>query len=106
MGIEPTLAELRTFVAERDWGQFHSPSNLAKSISIEAAELLECFQWADDANRERVTAELADVLTYCFLLADRLGVDPEAIVLDKLLETRTKYPVNLAKGNSAKYDQL
>jgi dCTP diphosphatase len=106
MGIEPTLAELRTFVAERDWGQFHSPANLAKSISIEAGELLECFQWSDDANRERVTAELADVLTYCFLLADRLGVDPEAIVLDKLLETRAKYPVNLAKGNSAKYDQL
>jgi dCTP diphosphatase len=106
MGIEPTLAELRTFVAERDWGQFHSPANLAKSISIEAGELLECFQWSDDANRERVTAELADVLTYCFLLADRLGVEPEAIVLDKLLETRSKYPVNLAKGNSAKYDQL
>jgi NTP pyrophosphatase (non-canonical NTP hydrolase) len=97
---------LRAFVAERDWGQFHSPENLAKSISIEAAELLECFQWDSDAPAERVEDELADVLTYCYLLADRLGVSPEQIILDKLAKTDRKYPVDKAKGRSAKYDQL
>lgn len=97
---------LREFVAERDWAQFHAPENLAKSISIEAAELLECFQWNPDGDASRVTAELADVLTYCHLLADRLGVDPEQIILDKLAVTRAKYPVEKARGRSEKYDQL
>lgn len=97
---------LREFVAERDWAQFHSPENLVKSISIEAAELLECFQWNSDGDVESVTAELADVLTYCHLLADRLGVDPDQIVLDKLAVTRAKYPVEKARGRSEKYDQL
>jgi NTP pyrophosphatase (non-canonical NTP hydrolase) len=100
------MATLRGFVEERDWAQFHSPSNLAKSISIEAAELLECFQWSDDADQARVEAELADVLTYCLLLADRLHVDPDAIVLAKLEETKRKYPVESARGKSTKYDQL
>lgn len=98
--------ELRSFVAERDWAQFHTPTNLVKSISIEAAELLELFQWDDDADDSRVREELADVLTYCFLLADRLGVDPEQVVLDKLAVTREKYPVERAKGRSEKYDRL
>lgn len=97
---------LRHFVAERDWGQFHTPVNLAKSISIEAGELLECFQWHEAAERERVVEELADVLTYCHLLADRLGVDPGRIILDKLAQTRSKYPVDRSRGRSAKYDQL
>ncbi|WP_435984175.1 nucleotide pyrophosphohydrolase [Terrabacter sp. LjRoot27] len=74
------LAELREFVADRDWGQFHTPDNLAKSISIEAGELLECFQWESVADTSRVVEELADVLTYCYLLADVLGVDPDDIV--------------------------
>lgn len=100
------MAALRGFVEERDWAQFHSPSNLAKSISIEAGELLECFQWSEDAEHERVQAELADVLTYCLLLADRLQVDPDAIVLAKLEETNRKYPVESARGKSTKYDQL
>jgi dCTP diphosphatase len=98
--------ELQAFVAERDWGQFHSSANLAKSISIEAAELLECFQWNDDADRARVQEELADVLTYCLLLADRIGVDPDEIVREKLALTREKYPVDRARGRSAKYDSL
>lgn len=102
----PLTEILREFVTERDWAQFHSPENLAKSISIEAAELLECFQWNSDGNFEQVTSELADVLTYCHLLADRLGVDPEQIVLDKLAVTRAKYPVEKARGRSEKYDQL
>jgi NTP pyrophosphatase (non-canonical NTP hydrolase) len=97
---------LREFVAERDWAQFHSPENLVKSISIEAGELLECFQWNADADTTRVRDELADVLTYCFLLADRLGVDPAQIVLDKLAITGEKYPTDKARGRSAKYDAL
>jgi dCTP diphosphatase len=97
---------LRTFVAEREWAQFHTLENLAKSISIEAAELLECFQWNADADTDAVKEELADVLTYCLLLADRLGVDPDQIVLDKLELTRAKYPVDRARGRSTKYDAL
>ena len=97
---------LRTFVAEREWAQFHTPENLAKSISIEAAELLECFQWNADADTDAVKEELADVLTYCLLLADRLGIDPDQIVLDKLELTRAKYPVDRARGRSTKYDAL
>ncbi len=97
---------LRAFVAERDWAQFHTPENLAKSVSIEAAELLECFQWSADPDSKRVQEELADVLTYCLHLADRIGVDPDRIVLDKLEITRKKYPVDKARGSSAKYDQL
>lgn len=97
---------LRAFVAERDWAQFHSPENLAKSISIEAAELLECFQWNADADPAEVRDELADVLTYCYLLADRLGLDPGQVILDKLGATREKYPVEKARGRSTKYDEL
>jgi NTP pyrophosphatase (non-canonical NTP hydrolase) len=97
---------IAAFVAERDWAQFHSPENLAKSIAIEAGELLECFQWSADAEPERVREELADVLTYCLLLADRIGADANQIVLDKLAITREKYPVDKARGRSAKYDAL
>lgn len=97
---------LRKFVAERDWAQFHTPENLAKSISIEAAELLECFQWDSEADEQAVRDELADVLSYCFMLADRLNFDPETLVLDKLEKSRQKYPPEKARGRSAKYDQL
>ncbi|MEN9751512.1 MAG: hypothetical protein RLZZ600_559 [Actinomycetota bacterium] len=106
MGTYEARDELRAFVGERDWAQFHTPSNLAKSISIEAAELLECFQWSDEADSARVKEELADVLTYCFLLADKLGLNPEQIILEKLEVTKAKYPVDKARGKSTKYDQL
>jgi NTP pyrophosphatase (non-canonical NTP hydrolase) len=106
MPHDDVLIQLRAFVAERDWAQFHSPENLAKSVVIEAAELLECFQWGSDADETRTREELADVLTYCFLLADRLGANPEQLVLDKLALTREKYPVDKAKGRSEKYDRL
>ena len=96
---------LREFVAERDWAQFHTPENLAKSISIEAAELLECFQWGE-ADLSAVKEELADVLTYCLLLADRLDLEPDTIVLEKLALTREKYPVEKTRGRSEKYDRL
>ncbi|HXH81099.1 nucleotide pyrophosphohydrolase [Nocardioides sp.] len=105
--MPPSVREqLRAFVDERDWSQFHSPENLAKSIVIEAAELLECFQWADEADPERVKEELADVATYCHLMASRLGVDLDQVVLDKLEVTRAKYPVAKARGRSEKYDRL
>ena len=97
---------LRDFVAERDWGQFHSPANLAKSVAIEAGELLECFQWTDEYDNDAVREELADVLTYAYLLADRLGLEPDQIVLEKLATTSEKYPVERARGRSEKYDQL
>ena len=98
--------EIAALVAERDWAQFHTPENLAKSIAIEAGELLECFQWDANANEGRVRDELADVLTYCMILADRLGLDPNEIVLSKLALTRQKYPVDKARGRSTKYDAL
>lgn len=105
--ISPALVQqLREFVTERNWAQFHTPANLAKSISIEAAELLECFQWNDDADVQDVRGELADVLTYCMLMADRLGLDVEEIVLAKLEESRSKYPVEKSHGRSTKYDRL
>ena len=99
-------AALGEFVKERDWDQFHSPENLAKSVVIEAAELLECFQWRTDPALEAVAGELADVLTYCRLLAAKLGLDADQIVLDKLNTTRSKYPVEKARGTSVKYDRL
>jgi dCTP diphosphatase len=105
-GMATVREELQAFVEERDWAQFHSPDNLAKSIVIEAAELLECFQWSTEADPRRVVQELADVVTYCHLLAERLGVDLDRAVLDKLEVTRAKYPVAKARGRSEKYDQL
>ena len=105
--LDPTVAEaLRDAVAEREWSQFHTPANLAKSIAIEAGELLECYQWDGAAPIDRVADELADVLTYCQLLADRLGLDTDRIVLDKLAKTKAKYPADRARGRSARYDQL
>lgn len=97
---------LEAFVLERDWSQFHTQENLAKSISIEAAELLENYQWSSDGDRDDVVDELADVLTYCFLLAKKLGVDPHEIVMEKLRKTASKYPIDKAKGRSTKYDRL
>lgn len=107
MADRSVLDALESFVAARDWDQFHSPENLAKSIVIEAAELLECFQWGGYADDEvRVQGELADVLTYCYLLAVKLGLDPDRIVMDKLKVTEAKYPVERSRGRSTKYDQL
>jgi NTP pyrophosphatase (non-canonical NTP hydrolase) len=106
MEKKSALEQLREFVAERDWAQFHTPENLAKGVSIEAAELLECFQWGPDADLDDVRDELADVLTYCFLLADKYGLDPETVILEKLESTKAKYPVEKSRGKSTKYDEL
>jgi NTP pyrophosphatase (non-canonical NTP hydrolase) len=100
------IKQLRSFVAERNWQQFHASENLAKSISIEAAELLELYQWDSEAEEARLKDELADVLTYCLLLADRHNFDVTEIVLEKLEQTKAKYPVEKAKGKSVKYDRL
>ena len=101
-----TTSKIVKFSNDRDWDQFHSPANLAKSISIEAAELLECFQWSDEYDREAVISELADVVNYAILMADKLGVDLEEIVLDKLKHNEEKYPIEKSKGVSTKYDKL
>ncbi|KAK0647144.1 hypothetical protein B0T16DRAFT_307127, partial [Cercophora newfieldiana] len=84
---------LAAFAAERDWDRWHTPENLAKSISIEAAELLECYQWGKEPDPKDVRHELADVLIYCLQMARRLKVDPADIILEKLEVTRKKYPV-------------
>ena len=78
------IKDISAFTAERDWDQFHTPENLAKSVSIEAAELLECYQWGPDADPAAVEEELADVLNYCLLLADKLNLDPVNIVRKKM----------------------
>ncbi len=98
--------QIKQFNEERDWDQFHSPENLAKSISIEAGELLECFQWNSNFDKDEVCEELADVVNYCILLADKLDVELEDIILAKLEKTRKKYPIDKAKGKSTKYNKL
>lgn len=105
--MEKLIEEIKKFNEERNWGKFHTPDNLAKSISIEAAELLECFQWdGEKFNKQDVYDELADVFTYCLQLSITLGVNPEEIILNKLEKTKKKYPVDKAKGVSTKYDKL
>ena len=105
--MEDLIKEIKQFNEERDWGKFHTPENLAKSISIEAAELLECFQWdSENYDKQDVYEELADVFTYCIQMAMSLGVNPKEIILNKLEKTKKKYPVEKAKGISTKYDKL
>lgn len=102
-----TIERIRNFTKDRYWDQFHSPANLAKSISIEANELLECFQWSDtDFDLQHVKEELADVLVYCRDMLDKLGLDEDEIVNMKMDQNEAKYPVEKAKGNSDKYNEL
>jgi len=104
---QKNIDRIRKFIKDRDWDQFHSPANLAKSISIEANELLECFQWSDNEyNIEEVKEELADVLVYCRNMLDKLGLEEDEIVNAKMDKNEAKYPVEKAKGNSKKYNQL
>ena len=104
---QETIDRIRKFTANREWEQYHTPANLAKSISIEAAELLECFQWSDtDYNLEHVKEELADVMVYCRNLLDELGLDEDEIINAKMTQNEAKYPVEKARGNAVKYDQL
>lgn len=111
---EDTLKRLLAFRAERDWQQFHTPKNLAASVAIEAAELLEIFQWTAEAGlaetvskkREPIEHEIADVAMYLQFLAHDLGIDIDACVQKKLAINETNYPVAQARGSSAKYDEL
>ena len=104
---QETIDRIRSFTEERDWDQFHTPSNLAKSIVIEAAELLECFQWSDtEFDLQHVKEELADVLVYSQNLLDKLGLDADEIVNMKMAQNEAKYPVEKAKGSAAKYTEL
>ena len=98
--------KIKIFNEKRDWDQFHSPENLAKSICIEAGELLECFQWNNKFDLEEVKEELADVLNYCILMSNKLGLDPNRIILEKMEKTAKKYPVEKSKGKSTKYTKL
>ena len=104
--IHELMQEVMAFSEERDWDQFHSPVNLAKSIAIEAGELLECYQWNDNADSEAVEEELADVLNYCLQMAAKLNLDPAEIVRKKMKKNAEKYPVEKSRGRSTKYDQL
>lgn len=106
--IKKITDKLIKFRDERDWEQFHNPKDLSIALSIEANELLEQFLWKDhsDANKENLKEELADVFAYAFLLAAKLDLDVESIVMDKIDKNALKYPVNKAKGNAKKYDEL
>ena len=104
---QETIERIRRFTVDRDWQQFHTPGNLAKSISIEAGELLECFQWSEtEYDVEHVKEELADVMVYCRNLLDELGLDEDEIINAKMDKNEAKYPVEKAKGKNTKYDQL
>lgn len=104
---QETINRIRKFSDDRDWDKFHSPSNLAKSIVIEASELLECFQWSDDQyDLNQVKEELADVLVYCCNLLDKLNLDEDEIVNAKMDQNEAKYPVSKAKGRADKYNKL
>ena len=104
---EETIKRIRKFTEDRNWDQFHSPANLAKSISIEANELLECFQWSDeDYDLAHVREELADVIVYCQNMLDKLELDADEIVNAKMTQNEQKYPVEKARDRADKYDKL
>jgi dCTP diphosphatase len=112
--LEDITRRIVEFRDARDWKQFHSPKNLAASISIEAAELLETLQWSSDdtleadveKRRPEIAAELADVMIYCLLLAHDTGVDPSAAIDAKLVENAAKYPADKSRGSRAKYTEM
>ena len=104
---DDTIRRILKFSEDRDWDQFHSPANLAKSISIEANELLECFQWSDDNyDINEVKEELADVMVYCVDMLDKLGLDADEIINAKMDKNEAKYPIEKARGSAKKYNKL
>lgn len=106
--VTEIITALKNFTNERDWSQFHNPKDLAIAINVEAGELLEQFLWkdADDADMAEVRNELADILAFCFLLADKCNLNVKDIVLDKILANGEKYPVDKSKGSAKKYNEL
>ena len=101
-----TLRRIRKFNKERDWEQFHTPVNLAKTIAIESTELLECFQWNDDFDITRVKEELADVICNCQNLLDALNLDVDQIINSKMDQNEKKYPIEKSRGKCKKYTDL
>lgn len=101
-----TLERVRHFTSDRDWDKYHTPANLAKTIIIEAGELLECFQWNEDYDITKVREELADVIVNCQNLADKLGLDVDEIVNSKMEQNEKKYPIEKFKGKAKKYTEL
>jgi dCTP diphosphatase len=114
MSLDELRGALRLFASDRDWDQFHSPKNLAIALSVEAAELLEHFQWTSDPDsaglapdrHSKVREEIADVLLYLVRLADKLNIDLLAAATEKIQVNATKYPVEKARGSSKKYTEL
>ncbi len=105
---EETIQKVLKFRDDRDWKQYHNPKDLAISISLEAAELLEVFQWrgtdiTDNGKKDRIKEELADVVNYCILMADACELNLDEIIQDKVLINEQKYPINKAKGRFNKY---
>mgnify|MGYP002619325851 FL=1 len=108
---EETINKILKFRDDRDWKQFHNPKDLAISISLEAAELLEVFQWSgtdvsNEGKQDKIREELADVVNYCVLMADACELDLDEIVQEKIKINERKYPVEKAKGRSDKYDKI
>lgn len=108
---QETIKQIIKFRDDRNWKQFHNPKDLAVSISLEAAELLEVFQWSGadtlcESKRDKIKEELADVLNYCVLMADVCGLDLDEIVREKLKRNNEKYPVEKAKDSAKKYTEL
>mgnify|MGYP003296895926 CR=1 FL=1 len=102
---EETIRRIRKFTADRDWDKYHSPNALAKTIAIEATELLECFQWNEDADINKVKEELADVIVNCQNLIDKLNLDVDKVVNEKMDQNEKKYPVKKFKGIAKKYNE-
>ncbi|MEG0158561.1 nucleotide pyrophosphohydrolase [Carnobacterium sp.] len=108
---QTSMEKVKQFREERDWRQFHNEKDLAISISLEASELLELFQWKNseevtETKLERIKEELADVLIYSYMMADNLNLDIETIITEKLIKNNEKYPINKSKGNKSKYTNL
>jgi NTP pyrophosphatase (non-canonical NTP hydrolase) len=115
MSIEDVMEKVNQFASDRDWDQFHTPKNLASSISIESGELMEAIQWesptfeeisSDPEKRKKIEEELADVMIYSLRFCSKLGSDPIEIMHSKLEENSEKYPVSKSKGSAKKYDEL
>ena len=114
LGLAELRERVRAFVSERDWGQFHSPKNLAMALTVEMAELLEVFQWLTEEESRKLSPEaraaaaeeVADVFIYFLQLTDALGIDPLAAARDKLAKNAAKYPVDKSRGNNKKYTEL
>ena len=106
MDFNEVKRQVLQFTEDRNWDQFHTPENLAKSISIEAGELLECFQWSPDYDKEAAKEELADVMNYCIQLADKMGISIEDAIMEKIEKNAKKYPIEKSYGSSKKYTEL